>query len=76
MSTEQETDAGTQTACIANIGRKERRKRMTFGVIGLAAGVIAAAALVATDVARAWRLALFVPFWMGGLGVFQAREKT
>lgn len=62
--------------CIANIGRNERRKRMRFGVIGMALGVLIAGALVATGVARPWRLALFIPFWVGGLGIFQSRAST
>lgn len=64
------------TACIANIGRRERSKRMTFGAFGLLVGVVAALVLIVTDVPRVWRLGLLLPFWVGGLGVFQARAKT
>jgi hypothetical protein len=67
---------GEGDVCIANIGPRERRKRMTFGVIAFGVGVVACVALVATGVSRWWRLGLFLPLWAAGLGVFQAREKT
>jgi hypothetical protein len=35
-----------------------------------------AAWLIATDQPRVWRLLLFVPLWMAGLGLLQAKEKT
>lgn len=62
--------------CIANIGPRERRKRMTYGVTLLVTGGIAAAFLVGFQVDRLWRLLLFLPFWAGAVGVLQAREKT
>ena len=60
----------------ANIGPRERRKRLLMGVGMLAVGAASALALIATGVPRAWRIGLFFPFWMGALGIFQAREKT
>jgi len=68
------TEAGS--ACVMNIGVRERRKRMKFGVTLVAASGLVATVLVATGADRWWRLALFLPFWAGALGVFQAREKT
>ena len=68
--------AETGTVCIANIGRDERRKRLVIGSVILAFGVVLAAALVLADVALPWRLIAFVPFWAGGVSVFQVREKT
>lgn len=32
--------------------------------------------LILTDQPRAWRLLVFVPLWMAGLGLLQAKEKT
>lgn len=64
------------TVCIANIGPRERRKRLGFGLVLLGIGVVGAFILVVADVGRAWRMALFLPFWAGALGVLQAREKT
>lgn len=62
--------------CIANIGPRERRKRLTFGLALSALGVGLTVALVVADVHRLWRLGLFLPFWAGALGVLQARENT
>lgn len=62
--------------CIANIGPAERRKRMRFGVALLVAGGVVAGLLIGSEAHRLWRLALFVPFWLGGLGLFQARNQT
>ena len=49
---------------------------MTFGVVGLGLGVVAAGLLIGFDVHRAWRLALIAPFYMGGMGIFQATGHT
>ncbi len=59
-----------------NIGRAGRRRRLTTGVIALATGVAAAAALVLVGASPAWRLLLLVPFVAGLLGVTQARTGT
>ena len=59
-----------------NIGPRERRKRLLMGVTVLTVGAAIALALLATGAARPWRIALFLPFWIGALGLLQAREKT
>jgi len=59
-----------------NIGPAGVRKRRTFGIVAAAAGVATVAALVAWGAPRPWRLVAFVPFWLGGLGWLQARERT
>ena len=66
----------TESVCIANIGRRERDKRLKFGVAVFALSFVGAFALVALDVHRLFRLALFMPFWIAAVGIFQAREKT
>lgn len=66
----------TGPACVPNIGSGERRRRLRFGVVSLGVGALALIILIATGIPRLWRLALFLPFWAGALGVFQAREKT
>ncbi len=59
-----------------NIGPKERRKRLVTGVLMFAVGAGIAAALVSLHLDRSWRLFLFIPFWLGAIGLLQAREKT
>ena len=63
-------------ACITNIGPRERRRRLRFGVVLLVAGAALAVLLIGIDVHRLWRFLLFLPFWAGAAGVLQAREKT
>lgn len=71
-----EIEATRGAAPLANIGVRGRRRRMTNGVALLAAGAGVATLLIASGQPRAWRLVAFAPFWLGALGVFQAREKT
>ncbi len=62
--------------CIANIGPKERQKRLIFGIVSLAVGVVIGLVLLSSDVTAWARIVLFLPFFGGGVGVFQSREKT
>lgn len=62
--------------CIANIGQRERSKRLRIGAAAFAFSLVLAATLVAAGVGPAWRLALVVPLWVAALGYFQARDKT
>jgi len=61
---------------LTNIGPKEQRRRLTFGVVAFAAGVALAALLVLIDANVWWRVSLFFPFAAAGIGYFQARDKT
>jgi hypothetical protein len=61
---------------VANIGPRERRKRRLLGVVSLTVAVAVAFVLVSFGAARWWRLVLFFPLWMAGLGLLQAREQT
>jgi fatty acid desaturase len=61
---------------IANIGKKERRKRLALGIAALAVGVVAAVLIIQSGLSMWWRLALFVPFFVGFLGYFQEMGKT
>jgi hypothetical protein len=65
-----------ETVCIPNIGPKERKKRMTSGLITLTAGLIIAVFLLLGDSPWWMRLVVFMPLWGGMIGVFQSREKT
>ncbi|MET0626694.1 MAG: hypothetical protein ABW250_27425 [Pyrinomonadaceae bacterium] len=60
----------------ANIGPRERRKRRLLGIVSLTVGVGVAFLLVVFAAPRWWRLVVFFPLWMAGLGLLQAREKT
>ena len=62
--------------CIPNIGRKEQRKRFTVGLVSLVIGMLIGAFLIFNDWAWWTRFALFLPFFAGFSGIFQAREKT
>jgi hypothetical protein len=59
-----------------NIGPNQTRRRRLLGIVMLVAGVAAAVFFVAAGLDRPWRLVLFLPFWMAGLGLLQARAKT
>jgi hypothetical protein len=62
--------------CIPNIGVRERRKRLTFGLVASGVSAALAGMLVVRGAGRPWRLTLVLPFWVAALGVFQARAKT
>ena len=68
--------ATSPLACVPNLGPREQRKRLVFGIAVLGASVVIAPVLLLARVSLAWRLLLFVPFYLGALGVFQARDKT
>ena len=64
------------SARIANIGTGERRKRLVFGIVASGVGVVIAALLIVIHAPLGWRLPLFLPFCVGAVGIFQARDKT
>jgi hypothetical protein len=66
----------TDIACIANIGPRERRKRLVGGILGITGATIIAVIMFARGTPRAWRAILFLPLWVGALGFTQAREHT
>lgn len=59
-----------------NIGANEQRKRRILGIVSLSVGVGLAFVLVIMGAGRAWRLIVFFPIWLAGLGLLQARAKT
>lgn len=61
---------------IPNIGPRGQRSRFRLGIVAFAAAALLAVVLLLVDAPRGWRLILFVPAWIGALGVFQARDKT
>ena len=63
-------------AGVANIGPRERRRRLIVGAIMLAVGVAVVAALIIGGGGRGWIVLAVVAFWIGALGLIQARERT
>lgn len=61
---------------IANIGAGGRRKRLMFGIVALGVGAVIAVLLVAIGAPRVWRAPLIFVFYVGALGILQARDKT
>ena len=59
-----------------NIGPRGIRRRATLGTIALGAAGVLLIALTARDAPAAWTVACGVLFWLGGLGIFEARAKT
>jgi hypothetical protein len=66
----------TSAACIANIGPRERRKRVIGGAVMLVVAIALAAFLLHAGTPRAWRAAVFLPLWGSATGFFQARNQT
>jgi hypothetical protein len=60
----------------ANIGPWGRRRRAVAGAVTLAVGLAGLVVLLLGGMDRGWRVVLFVPFWAGALGIFQARGHT
>jgi hypothetical protein len=59
-----------------NIGPREQRKRRLLGIVALTIGTGLAFVLVTTNAPRWSRAIVFLPIWIAGLGLIQAREKT
>lgn len=59
-----------------NIGPFEQRKRRLMGIVALTVSVGLAFVLVVWDAPRWLRLVIFLPIWIAGLGLLQAKEKT
>jgi hypothetical protein len=63
-------------AVTGNIGPRERRRRLVFGLVMLVIGFGGLATLLVLQVDLAWRAVLFLPFWLAALGYFQSRAST
>jgi hypothetical protein len=61
---------------IPNIGPSECRRRTRFGAVFLGIGILVAVGLIVAGAPRGWRATVLLPFWLAGLGFFQARDKT
>jgi len=49
---------------------------MRLGFVFLGVAILLGALLFVVGAGWGWRLALFVPLWIGALGIFQALDKT
>ena len=64
------------TTQVRNLGPAGRRRRLIMGIVMLAVGVAGAGFLLLAGAGPALRALLFLPFWVGALGVLQARAHT
>ncbi|PYM23892.1 MAG: hypothetical protein DMD78_10640 [Candidatus Rokuibacteriota bacterium] len=63
-------------AIARNLGVSGRRQRLLMGVAFMAIAVVGAALLVASGLPRGARVALFLPFYVGAVGLWQYRDHT
>ena len=61
---------------VVNLGPREIRKRRLMGIVALTVGIGVAFLLIVFEAPRLSRAVIFLPLWVAGLGLFQAREKT
>jgi hypothetical protein len=66
----------TRSANIGNIGPSGQRQRRVVGAVGTVAAFALIAWLDRSATSRWWRLGAFPLFWMGLVGLLQARAKT
>ena len=59
-----------------NLDARGVQQRYTLFLIGLVAGSLGAALILAGRLPASWGALLFIPFLLGSLGYFQARERT
>lgn len=65
----------SETVC-ANIGPRERQRRLVGGFFFLAIAICVAGSLFVFNAPRPWRLLVFLPTWAAAIGFFQVRAKT
>ena len=64
------------SACAANIGPNERRRRAIMGAVFAAIVVALALLFIMIDAPRPWRLLIVLPAWIAALDLFQVRANT
>ena len=64
------------SVCIPNLDRQGERARLIGGLAALAGCLLVSLWLISSGASLGIRLAVFPLALAGGLGVFQAREKT
>jgi len=60
----------------ANIGPRERRRRLVGGFVFLLIAVCVVGFLMLLNAPRPWRLLVVLPAWGAAIGFFQVRAKT
>ncbi len=60
----------------SNIGPREQRRRLTFGIVMLAVAAVIVAGQIVLDWSRWWRILTVLPFFAAMLGVLQAYKGT
>jgi len=60
----------------SNIGPREQRARLTFGVTMLAVAAVIVAGQIMLDWPRWWRMLTVLPLFAGMLGILQAHKGT
>jgi hypothetical protein len=64
------------TAVCANIGPRERRRRLVGGFVFLLVAACVGGCLFLFNAPRPWRLLVFLPAWGAAIGFFQVSAKT
>ncbi len=64
------------SACLANIGPNQRRRRLLVGIAAAALVVVMALLFITLGTARPWRLLVLLPAWFMALDLFQVRSQT
>jgi predicted nucleic acid-binding Zn ribbon protein len=62
--------------CIANIGPRQRHRRLMFGVYVFAVALVALVVMLVLRLDVWWRLLLFLLFAPAAVGYYQARDRT
>lgn len=70
------TESKTHPSCPANIGSRERTKRILAGLFILMLSAVLIGLLNHFGLTRWWRIILIGPFYLAGLGIFQAQAAT
>ena len=59
-----------------NLRTGGRRQRLLMGIVLMTIAVIGGVAVIATGLPRGLRVVLFLPFYMGAVGLLQYRDHT